>query len=365
MTDWPFVSVVIPMRNEAETIGALLDGVLAQDYPATRFEVLVVDGDSGDGAAAVVQAYAQRDPRVRLLHNPRRIVPTALNVGIRAARGDIVCRLDGHTRVATDYVRIGVETLQRTSVDNVGGPMHAVGGGWFGDAVAAASSSRFGIGSYFHYGTEEREVDTVYLGMWPRRVFERVGLFDEELVRNQDDEFNYRLRKAGGRVLLTPRMRSWYQNRRSLVGLLRQYYQYGQWKVRVLQKHPLQMSWRHFVPPAFVIGLGGLTVVGSAVPLAADAARAVFGLYAALVLAVAARLALRRGVRAWLATALAFASLHAAWGAGFVNGLFIFAGRWRTPEGTPPRLERRDRDTAAPVVPVACASGGSPAGRTP
>lgn len=348
MTDWTFVSVVIPVRNEAATIAALLDTVLGQDYPANRFEVLVVDGDSHDGTAAVIETYARRDPRVRLLHNPRRIVPTALNIAICAARGDIICRIDGHTRVAADYVRTGVETLQRTGADNVGGPMRAVGGGWFGDAVAAATSSRFGIGSYFHYGTEEREVDTVYLGMWPRQVFERVGLFDEELVRNQDDEFNYRLRKAGGRVLMTPAMRSWYQNRQSLTGLLRQFYQYGQWKVRVLQKHPGQMSWRHFVPPGFIAGLAGLTLLGGAVPLAAVASRAVFGVYVVSVLAVAGSIAGRQGVRAWLATALAFVSVHAAWGAGFLNGLIIFASRWRTPESAPPRLESCERDAAAP-----------------
>jgi GT2 family glycosyltransferase len=363
MSEWPFVSVVIPMRNEATTIGALLDGVLAQDYPPARFEVLVVDGDSSDDSAGVVVAYAGRDPRVRLLHNPRRIVPTALNIAIHAARGDVICRIDGHTQVAPDYVRMGVEVLQRTGADNVGGPMHAVGGGWFGDAVAQATSSRFGIGSYFHYGTEEREVDTVYLGMWPRGVFERVGLFDEELVRNQDDEFNYRLRKAGGRVVLTPAMRSSYQNRQSLTGLLRQYYQYGQWKVRVLQKHPRQMSWRHFVPPAFVAGLAGLTLLGAVVPLATVVARAVFGLYVAAVLAVSAGLAARRGLRAWLATALAFAAIHFAWGAGFLNGLMTFANRWGTPETAPPRLERRDGDSAASAVGIAAAPEA--VGRTP
>jgi succinoglycan biosynthesis protein ExoA len=363
MTDWPFVSIVIPIRNEAGSIGALLDGVLAQDYSATRFEVLVVDGDSRDDSAAVVTAYGERDPRVRLLHNPRRIVPTALNVAIRAARGDVICRIDGHTTVAPDYVRMGVEALARSGADNVGGPMHAIGGGWFGDAVGDATSSRFGIGSYFHYGTEEREVDTVYLGMWPRAVFERVGLFDEELVRNQDDEFNYRLRKAGGRVMLTPAMRSWYQNRQSLTGLLRQYYQYGQWKVRVLQKHPRQMSWRHFVPPGFVATLAGLTLLSSVTPLAALASRAVFGVYAAAVLGVSAGLAGRRGLRAWLATALAFAAIHFAWGAGFLNGLLTFATRWGTPETEPPRLERRAGDSAAPAVRIAAAAEA--VGRTP
>jgi GT2 family glycosyltransferase len=363
MSDWPLVSVVIPMRNEAASIGALLDGVLAQDYPPDRIEVLVVDGDSSDGAGAVVEAYAARDPRVRLLRNPRRIVPTALNVAIRAARGEVICRLDGHTRIAADYLRVGVETLQRTKADNVGGPMHAVGGGWFGDAVAVATGSRFGIGSYFHYGTEEREVDTVYLGMWPRAVFERVGLFDEELVRNQDDEFNYRLRKAGGRIVLTPAMHSWYQNRQSLTGLLRQYYEYGLWKVRVLQKHPRQMSWRHCVPPALVAALAILTALGSVLPRAGFAARALFAVYTAAVLVVSARLALRHGVRAWLATALAFMSVHLAWGAGFVNGLMTFANRWRKPEAAPPRLERRDGDISAPAARIG--SAAEAIGRTP
>ncbi len=365
MTEWPVVSVVIPMRNEADTIASLLDCVLAQDYPANRFEVLVVDGASSDASAAVVEGYAARDPRVRLLHNPRRIVPTALNIAIRASHGEIICRIDGHTRVAPDYVRVGVETLRRTDADNVGGPMHAVGGRWFGDAVAAATSSRFGIGSYFHFGTEEREVDTVYLGMWPRHVFERIGLFDEELVRNQDDEFNYRLRKAGGRVIMTPAMRSWYQNRQSVTSLLRQYYQYGQWKVRVLQKHPRQMSWRHFVPPAFVSALALATAAGAVWPRAAVVAQALFGVYLAAVLVAAGRVA-RHGLRAWLATALAFICIHMAWGAGFLHGLFIFASRWWTGDTMPPRLEHRERAAATSAAVAAGVPGGTEAvGRRP
>lgn len=346
MSAWPLVSVVIPVRNEAASLGALLDGVLAQDYPAERLEVLVVDGDSSDGTAALVADYAARDARVRLLANPRRIVPTALNLAIRAARGEIICRIDGHTRVAADYVRIGVETLRRTGADNVGGRMDATGGGWFGDAVADATASRFGVGSYFHFGTEEREVDTVYLGMWPRAVFERVGLFDEELVRNQDDEFNYRLRKAGGRIVLNPAMRSWYQNRQDLAHLLTQYYQYGQWKVRVLQKHPRQMSWRHFVPPAFVAGLTALGLAAPRLPLAAVALQAIGGLYLGLVLVAAAWESRRRGPLGVLATALALVGVHVAWGAGFLTGLVKFADRWRRPDDAPPRLEPRSAEAA-------------------
>jgi succinoglycan biosynthesis protein ExoA len=366
MSPTALVSVVIPMRNEAGSIGTLLDGVLGQDYPADRLEILVVDGDSSDDSAAVVARYAARDPRVRLLHNPRRIVPTALNIAIRAARGDVICRIDGHTRIAPDYVRVGVDTLQRTGADNVGGPMHAVGGGWFGDAVAAATSSRFGIGSYFHFGTAEREVDTVYLGMWPRDVFERVGLFDEELVRNQDDEFNYRLRKAGGRIVLTPAMRSWYQNRQSVAGLVRQYYQYGQWKVRVLQKHPRQMSWRHFVPPLFVAGLGALTALGAVASTAAHGAEILFAAYVAAVLCAAVRARTSGGVRGRLATALAFACLHLAWGAGFLHGLITFADRWRSGDTMPPRLDGRESAAAVGAAAATAVSGGTDAvGRRP
>lgn len=333
----PMVSVVIPMRNEAASIGACLEAVLAQEYPEELLEVLVVDGDSDDDSAAVVEEIGRsHGGRVRLLHNPARIVPPALNLAIREARGEVIVRVDGHTRIAPDYVRAGVEALTRTGADNVGGPMIAVGGGVWGDAVARVTSSRFGVGSYFHFGTEEREVDTVYLGMWPRAVFGRIGLFDEELVRNQDDEWNYRLRKLGGRVVLTPAMRSQYQNRQSLRRLALQYWQYGMWKVRVLQKHPRQMSWRHFVPPGFVALLASL---GVAAPFAAPAAwllGGVAGGYLAAIALLSANLSAADGVRAWAAAMVTFAVIHICWGAGFLAGLVRFARRWLQAEPAPP-----------------------------
>jgi len=338
MSDLPVVSVIIPMRNEAGSIAACLDSVLAQDYPPERFEVLVVDGDSRDDSALVVEEYARRSGRVRLLHNPLRIVPSALNIAIRAARGDILMRVDGHTHLAPDYMRVGVETLQRTGADNVGGPMVAVGGGRVGDAIALTTGSRFGIGAYFHFGREEAEVDTVYMGMWPRSVFERVGLFDEEMVRNQDDEFNYRLRKAGGRIVMNPSMRSAYQNRQSLKAMARQFAQYGFWKVRVLQKHPAQMSLRHFVPPAFVLGLLGLALLAPWSGKAGLMAASLAATYVATIVAISASLAWRDGRGPLPLIAAAFMTLHLSWGAGFVVGLGRFATRWFRPEIPPPRL---------------------------
>lgn len=339
MQSLPFISVVIPMRNEARHIGECLESVLAQEYPPERMEVLVVDGRSDDNSREAVGAYVQRDSRVRLLDNPRQIVPGALNVAIRAARGEIIARVDGHTTLAPDYLREGVEALGRSGADNVGGAMTARGGGPIGDAVEMATGSPFGIGAYFHFGTEDRFVDTVYLGMWPRSVFARVGLFDEELVRNQDDEFNYRLRKHGGRVFMTPRMRSSYQNRQGLRSLARQFYQYGMWKVRVCQKHPRQMSWRHFVPPAFVLALLLSPVLLLLAPPLGKLGMAAVGAYALLIAAVSAQVALKKRAgrhKAWLP--VVFAIIHVGWGLGFLVGLVRFRRRWFEPEPMPPQL---------------------------
>jgi hypothetical protein len=353
----PFVSVVIPMRNEAAHIRRCVDSVLAQDYPPERLEVVVVDGESDDDSVAVVQACG---PRVRVLHNPGRIVPTAMNIGIRAARGAVIARVDAHSILAPDFIRVGVETLQRTGADNVGGPMRSVGGGPTGDAVARAMASRFGIGSYFHFATDDREVDTVYMGMYPRTVFERIGLFDEELVRNQDDELNYRLRKAGGRVFLTTRMHSQYQNRQRMRTLARQFFQYGLWKVRVLQKHPRQMSPRHCVPPAFVAALGGGAVLSLWSPTIACGWLGLVGVYTAALGAATATVPRADGEAGFGRIMAAFATMHVAWGAGFLVGLVRFAPRWFVEEPPPPSLPPVAHGTglsAAPPIDM-------PSGRT-
>ncbi|MFI5396502.1 MAG: glycosyltransferase family 2 protein [Candidatus Binatia bacterium] len=335
MSELPLVSVVIPMRNESTHIGACIDAVLAQDYPTDRIEIVVIDGDSDDDSARVLRGYGGR---IRVLHNPSRIVPTAMNIGITAACGEIIARVDAHTVVAPEYIWVGVETLQRTGADNVGGPMNAVGGGRWGTAIALAMGSRFGIGAYFHFAAADREVDTVYMGMYPRRVFERIGLFDEELVRNQDDELNYRLRKSGGRIFLTTRMQSRYQNRQSVTALVRQFFEYGWWKIRVLQKHPAQMSVRHFVPPSLVLSLVVSAVLTPWSAAAGWLFCAIAGAYVVAVTACAASVAPRHGCNLVAPVAAAFAAIHLSWGTGFVLGALRFAPRWLANEPQPPRL---------------------------
>jgi len=342
MAPLPLVSVVIPMRDEAAHIATCIDSVLAQDYPAARLEVVVVDGDSDDNSGEVLRGYGSR---LRVLRNPSRIVPTAMNIGIRAARGDIVARLDAHTVLEPDYVRIGVEVLQRTGADNVGGPMRSVGGGRLGDAIALAMSSRFGIGAYFHFATEDREADSVYMGMYPRVVFERIGLFDEELVRNQDDELNYRLRKSGGRIFLTTRMRSSYQNRQSLTALSRQFFQYGWWKIRVLQKHPRQMNVRHFVPPLFILALILSLAASVWLPDAVWLFCAGIEAYGVALVGAAAAIAGRHGAQHFPRLLPIFATIHFSWATGFLLGGVRFARRWLADEPLPPQL--RDAPVAS------------------
>ena len=326
----PFVSILMPVRNEAAFIGTSLGAVLAQDYPHDRLEVLVADGMSSDATRDAIVGVAARVPGipVKVLDNPRGIVATGLNEALRHAKGKVLVRVDGHTVIAADYVKECVEALE-SGATNVGGRMVATGEGTFGRAVALATSSRFGVGgARFHYSTKKEWVDTIYMGCWRRETFDRVGGFDEELIRNQDDEFNYRLRARGGKILLSPRIRSHYFNRSTVRSLWRQYFQYGYWKVRVMQKHPSQMSLRHFVPAAFVSALVTSGLAALAMPGARIAFIGLAAIYAGACLLVSAVGLRRAGPGPLLLLPVAFATLHLAYGAGFLFGLLRFAGRW-------------------------------------
>ena len=318
----PYVSVVMPVRDEAGFIERSLRAVLEQDYPPERLEVLVADGMSTDGTRDLVAAVGARTRNLRIIDNPGAIASTGLNRAIADARGEIIVRVDGHTIVDRDYVSGCVAALQTFGADCVGGPMRAVGEGRFGRAVAAATSSPFGVGgARFHYSDRQEWVDTVYLGAWWRTTFDRIGLFDEAMVRDQDDEFSYRLLDAGGRILLSPKIRSLYVVRGSPRALWRQYFQYGFWKVRVLRKHPRQGRARQLVPSAFVVALlsTGLAALigywGRAAFFVLTAA------YSAASIAAAVSSARRVGWTLLPGLVLAFAIVHVSYGCGFLAGL--------------------------------------------
>jgi len=262
MTNFPQVSVIIPCRNERAFIAPCLDSILACDYPTDRLEILVADGMSNDGTREILQKYAASHPQVRLIDNPPKIVPTGLNQAIRQSRGEIIVRMDAHTEYAPDYIRQCVAVLSETGADNVGGAARTKAVGDLQQAISLAYHSRFAAGgALFHQVEYEGEVDTVTYGCWRKAKLVELGMFDEELVRNQDDELNLRITRSGGRIWQSARIRSWYQPRASLGALWRQYSQYGYWKVRVIQKHKIPASWRHLVPGAWLASLVLLLVL--------------------------------------------------------------------------------------------------------
>ncbi|MHB8626233.1 MAG: glycosyltransferase family 2 protein [Aggregatilineales bacterium] len=331
MNERPFVSILIPIRNEAGFIARSLGAVLAQDYPHDRMEVLVADGMSTDGTRQKIAEVAQRYPHipVTILDNPGKFVPTGLNLAVQRAQGAVIVRVDGHTIIEPTYVSECVAALERSGADNVGGRMAASGTTPFGEAVALATSSPFGVGgARFHYSDKEEWVDTVYMGAWPRATFERIGKFDKELVRNQDDEFNYRLLSQGGKILLSNRIRSEYFNRGSLRTLARQYFEYGYWKVRVMQKHPNQIRPRQLVPVVLVVAIIGGMALTPVNRLIRYLWLLTVIVYSVGNVAASCSLAARHGWRHLRWLPLAFGTLHFSYGTGFLIGLIKFARRW-------------------------------------
>ena len=247
------ISVVIPVLNEASTIAAAIAPLLV-DPPDLSLEIIVADGRSADRTREVVSGLAAVDPRIRLVDNPARIIPEGLNAAIRASRGDVIVRMDGHAVPSADYLASCLDVLGASGAWNVGGRMVKIGETRAARAASAAASSPFGIGGGIrhHLATAPTDISSVWLGCWPRWVFERIGLFDPELVVNEDEELNRRILDAGGTVRFDPSISASYQSRATWTGVVRQYLRYGTYKVRSVQKHPAILRFRHLIPAALM-----------------------------------------------------------------------------------------------------------------
>ena len=338
----PLISIILPVRNEENFINNSIEAILTQDYPSEQISIIIVDGMSIDGTRLIVQEYQAQNPNIILLDNPFFIAPIGLNIALQQVKGEIIIRVDGHCVIAPDYISKCVEHIQKYSVDGVGGPMQSIGESPMASVIALGMSSLFGVGNSFFRTTQGKTmlVDSVPFPAYTRQIIEKVGLYDEELVRNQDDEYNYRIREAGGKVLLASDVKSKYFSRGSLKKLWKQYFQYGYWKVRVLQKHPRQMSLRQFVPPTFVASLILTFVLALFIPVFWIIFTGIAGVYLLANLLASILTAAKKGWRHLLLLPLVFAILHISYGLGFLVGLVKFANRWndkigKVPQGKP------------------------------
>ena len=338
----PFVSILVPVRNEARYVERCLTSVFAQDYPKYQIEILVSDGMSADRTREIVTSFQDRHPNLHLLDNPGRITPTALNTALLYAQGEIIVRVDGHCQIAPDYIRRCVEHLLNDGVDGVGGAVVTVGETFLAQAIAAAMSSPFGVGNSAFRTVSDKTipVDSVPFPAYTRAIIERAGLYDEELVRNQDDEYNYRLRKLGARILLAADVHSTYYSRSTFRSLWKQFFQYGFWKVRVLQKHPRQMRPRQFIPPAFVATLLGSGLLALWTHQGRYLLALVAGMYIFANLIVSARTAANMSWKYLPLLFIAFPTLHISYGLGFLAGLVRFGHRWNDHQGQVPRFNQ-------------------------
>lgn len=338
------VTVIVPVRNEAEFIAETVTALLRQDALPPSYEVLVVDGMSDDGTKEALLDLASTDARLRVLDNPAKTVPSALNIGIAAASGSIIIRVDGHTTVAPDFIRSNLELLsEHPEAWSVGGPIAHRGKTTTGRAIASAMSSAIGVGGASHrFEAYEGYAEGTAFPAFRRWVFERIGGFDERLVRNQDDELNFRITQAGGRIFISPRVKHAYYVRSSYKALFNQYLQYAYWKVEVMRKHQRVIAPRHLVPGAFIVAMPLCAGASLLLPFPLSIAPAApIAAYATMLAWLAIDVARREhDLAVGIGAAVAASTMHVAYGLGTVAGVFSRPGSGSRLERLMTRLTR-------------------------
>lgn len=346
---WPDgISVIMPVLNEERHLQESVEGILSQQWEG-GLEVILALGPSTDRTGEVAARLQQADPRVVLVANPTGKTPAALNAAIAAARYQVVVRVDGHAVLPPGYLRLAVETLARTGADNVGGIMAAVGVTSFEQAVAAAMTSKLGVGAAsFHVGGGEGPAETVYLGSFRREALERVGGYDVSFLRAQDWEMNHRLRASGGTVWFNPELVVTYRPRPDLKSLAKQYFHYGRWRREVMRRHPETVSGRsaarYFAPPATLVLVTAGTVKGLIGSLGGPRIMrwgwlAPAGYFSGVLIGSAV---ISRGLpaRARALLPLVLVTMHGCWGAGFLS----------SPDDLRPGAETDARTTDGPEL---------------
>lgn len=324
------VSIIIPCYNEVKYISQCLGSIISNDFPKENIEILVYDGGSTDGTLEILNEYKEKNPFLKIKDNPKKIQSVAMNLGIKEAVGDIIIRMDAHTIYEKDYISQIVKLLTTTSAVNVGGPQVGIGNSYFTKSVAITVSSPFVAGNavYRFEKNKERYVDTVYLGAWRKKDLLEIGGFDDSFVLNEDYELNHRLRAKGGKILFSPKIRSEYFVRPSLIKLIKQYIRYGFWKVKTLKKYPNSLALRQLVAPLFILSLvisGVLFLMGYPIFLQ--------GILIAYILAFLffafKVLSIKESQYLPMFFILALI-IHLSWGIGFWGGIIYWHGKGKT-----------------------------------
>lgn len=322
------ISIIIPCRNEEKHIRDTIRRIINQEGAGQgfTFELLIIDGKSTDNTVEIVKEENKRYDNVKLIINERKITPAALNLGIRNASGKYISFLGAHADIAKDYFMNCLNTINNVDADAVGGPWRAKGQGYIGEAIALAFQSKFAVGGAKNHNLDyEGYVDCVWGIFGKKEIFENVGFYDEELIRNQDDEFSYRLNKAGGKIWQSPHIRYTYYCRNNLKNLFKQYMQYGYWKVRVIQKHKIPASIRHIIPGAFTGTLFALAVSSFLSKVIFKTFIGSVVLYAGFNMLAASLTCMRlSNIRFFPVMPIILGAFHFGYGLGFIQGIFDF-----------------------------------------
>jgi glycosyltransferase involved in cell wall biosynthesis len=320
----PTVSIIVPCYNEQATIRFLLDAIYAQTYPRPELEVIIADGLSEDDTRAEIITFQSEHPDLSLcvVDSPKRIIPASVNQAIENAHGEIIIRMDAHSAPNPEYVERCVKALETGMGDSVGGvwDIQPGGKGWLADSIAIAASHPLGVGdAYYRHTTQPGYVDTVPFGAFYRSLVERIGMFDETLLSNEDYEFNTRIRQSDGRIWLDPAIRSIYFARTTLASLACQYWRYGYWKWRMVRRYPKSLRWRQALPPLFVLSLICGVILAIFIPIMWYLVTAEIITYITLLLVISLLMALGKR-KAFLIVGLpmAITGMHLSWGSGFL-----------------------------------------------
>jgi succinoglycan biosynthesis protein ExoA len=322
------VSVIIPCYNEEATIEQLLEAIYKQTYPLKQIEVVIADGLSTDRTREKIRQFqaAHPDLALKVVDNQRRVIPSGLNRAIEAAQGKFIIRMDAHSIPYDDYVERCIDGLEAGLGDNVGGIWHIQPGAstWIARAIALSVAHPLGAGdALYRIGGAAQEVETVPFGAFRRDIFNKIGLFDENLLSNEDYELNVRLKRSGRKIWLDPAIQSVYHARSTLRELSRQYWRYGYWKAQMLHKYPNTIRWRQGIPPLFISTLIGLAVLSLKFALARWLLAIIVILYTIIMLVVGLQMGRRyKDFSLAIGVPLATATIHVSWGLAFVWGLF-------------------------------------------